>query len=208
MHDYISELLDVLCPSKQIRAQLWDSILLDKLRAAYHHAMAHARFLLAMERDGRPTTFNHYFNANLQRKRNERLAESLKKIAVKFNDGYVDGDDDGDDDLYIPLSQLSAHASDKDNAQQICEDVVDTLASYYKVARKRFVDTICQQVVNNYLLDSKDSPLHVFSPELVMGLEPEQLEMIAGEDTASKYQRQVLSREMENLEAAMKVLRI
>lgn len=40
-----------------------------------------------------------------------------------------------------------------------------------------------------------------------MNLDTEQLEHIAGEDTESKYQRQVLKREMRSLEAALKVLR-
>ncbi|KAI0011596.1 interferon-induced GTP-binding protein Mx2 [Xylariaceae sp. FL0662B] len=198
VHDYISRLLTILCPEKQVRDQLWDTLLVDKLRDAYRRAMRHAHFLLAMERGGRPSTFNHYFNANLQNKRNKRMTETLGAMAISFA---------GHNERYVPIGKLEDHVANKDNAQQVCEDIVDTLMSYYKVSRKRFVDTICQQVVNHFLLDGDESPLHILSPELVMNLDPEQLEMIAGEDVASKRQRQILGREMESLEAAIKVLR-
>ncbi|KAI2614974.1 S-adenosyl-L-methionine-dependent methyltransferase [Hypoxylon sp. NC1633] len=43
--------------------------------------------------------------------------------------------------------------------------------------------------------------------ESIMILEPDQLEIIAGEDAASKRRRQAFTREIESLEAAIKVLR-
>jgi hypothetical protein len=79
--------------------------------------------------------------------------------------------------------------------------------SYYKVSRKRFVDVICQQVVSHFLLEGNENPLQIFGPDLVMSLDSEQLELIAGEDEESKRQRQVLGRHIESLEAALKVLR-
>ncbi|OBT39085.1 hypothetical protein VE00_09922 [Pseudogymnoascus sp. WSF 3629] len=198
IHEYISQLLTKLCPEKQIRDQLWNVLLLDKLRNAYRRAMSHARFLLAIERGGRPTTFNHYFNANLQKKRSERMSQSLKAMAVTFID---------DEERYVPVSKINQYAVDKDNGQQVCEDILDTLMSYYKVSRKRFVDVICQQVVSHFLLEGDENPLQIFDPDLVMGLDSEQLELIAGEDEESKRQRQVLGRQIESLEAALKVLR-
>ena len=87
VHDYIFQLLSKLCPEKQVRYQLWDTLLVDKLRSAYRQALDHARFLLTIESKGRPSTFNHYFNANLQKKRSERMSESLKTMAVSCDDG-------------------------------------------------------------------------------------------------------------------------
>ncbi len=79
-------------------------------------------------------------------------------------------------------------------------------ASYYTISRKRFVDNICQQVINHFLLEGDESPLEIFSSELVMGLEDGQLEMIAGEDAQTRYQRSILESDIKNLEAAMRVL--
>lgn len=198
VHDYIFQLLNQLCLEKQVRDQLWDALLVDKLRDAYCRAVSHARFLLAIECGGRPITFNHYFNANLQKKRSERMSESLKAMAISpFGE-----------EPYVPISKIEQHALNKNNVQQVCEDILDTLMSYYKVSRKRFVDAVCQQVVFHFLLEGDESPLKILAPDLVMSLDFEQLELIAGEDAESKRQRQVLGREMESLKAALDVLRV
>ncbi|KAK7530166.1 interferon-induced GTP-binding protein Mx2 [Phyllosticta citribraziliensis] len=199
VHEYIFQLLTEMCPEKSVRDNLWDTILLDKLIDTYQRAMEHTRFLLNIERGGTPNTFNHYFNANLQKKRGERLSQNFKAMAISL---HLDSKE-----KYVPLSKIGQHAVDKDNGEQVCEDILDTLMSYYKVSRKRFVDVICQQVVFHLLLEGDGSPLKVFDPELIMSLGEEQLEQIAGEDEASKHQRQVLKREVESLEAALKVLR-
>jgi Dynamin GTPase effector domain len=200
VHDYIHLLLTEVCQEKQVRDQLFDSLLLEKLRKVYCRAMNHARFLLRIEREGRPVTYNHYFNANLQKKRNERMCQSLKSMGVPSHPFDSNA-------KCIPLEALTKHAIDKENGQQIREDILDTLVSYYKVARKRFVDVICQHVVHHFLLDGEESPLKVFSPELVMTLKAEELDLIAGESPESGRQRYVLQQRIQNLEAALKVMR-
>lgn len=200
VHDYIFQLLSELCPDKQIRDQLWHAVLVDKLTDAYRKAMTHARFLLAVERGGTPSTYNHYFNANLQKKRGERMAQTFKQMALPSSNP-------DDNEKYVPLSQIGRSAIDKDNGQQVCEDILDTLMSFYKVSRKRFVDVVCQQVVSYCLLEGDESPLRAFDSDLVLNLDDEQLEEIAGEDMESRNQRHVLERQIESLRAAMKVLR-
>ncbi|ESZ92343.1 interferon-induced GTP-binding protein Mx2 [Sclerotinia borealis F-4128] len=187
VHEYIFQLIAKLCPKEQVRDQLWNALLVDKLRKAYRKAMNHARFLLDIERGGRPITFNHYFNTNLQKERSQHISDSFNAMKIS--------------------SKGNQCAVNKDNRRQVCEDILDTLASYYKVSRKRFVDVICQQVVHHFLLEGSDSPLKVLGPELVMGLDPEQLEQIAGEDIESRQKRQGLEREIKSYEAALKVLR-
>jgi hypothetical protein len=177
---------------------LWETILVEQLREAYQRAMDHARFLLSIERGGRPTTFNHYFNSNLQKKRSERLSDSLSNATVTFG---------ASSERYVSMKTLHNAAVEKGNAEHICEDIVDALSSYYKVSRKRFVDAICQQVIYHFLLDGKKSPLKILDPDLVIGLNTEKLEVIAGEDMVSKHRREVLQWEVKSLEAAMKVLR-
>ncbi|KAF2805000.1 interferon-induced GTP-binding protein Mx2 [Mytilinidion resinicola] len=167
VHDYICRLLAHICTEKQ-------------LCKAYVQAMKQARFLLHAERDARPSTYNHYFNAEVQKKRQARI-------------------ESGD--------ETRGYHSNKDNAQQERKDILDVLASYYKVSRKRSVDVVCTQVISHFLLEGDGSPLKVFNSELVMGLDDEQLEMIAGEDAETKRRRSTLGAEIKNLEAAMKVLR-
>ncbi|KAL4924503.1 Dynamin central region-domain-containing protein [Aspergillus undulatus] len=132
------------------------------------------------------------------KKRNDRMCKSLEALAVSIS-GKKE---------YIPVEALRQHSTiDKDNKQQVCEDILDTLVSYYKVARKRFVDVVCQQVIYHFLIETDDSPLRIFSPDLVMSLDTEELEMIAGEDSESRRRRDTLKREIGNLEEALRVLR-
>ncbi|KAI1458589.1 interferon-induced GTP-binding protein Mx2 [Annulohypoxylon moriforme] len=192
VHDYIYQLFTKLCPDTKVRNELWDGYLLDKLRDRYNQAMKHARFLLDIERRGRPSTFNHKFNENLQNIRNDRIMKYADTGAMAV----------------WKAGKINRQGPIVNNSKHVCEDIVDTLMSYYSVSRERFVDSICQQVVNHFLLDGEESPLRVLSPEFAMSLDPDQLEMIAGEDSASKRQRQALAWEIESLEAAFNVLRM
>lgn len=201
VHDYIIELLNYVCSDKQVRDQLWDTIVVDELRKRYARAMNHARFLLSIERDGMPTTYNHYFNAEVQEKRQSRIKSLLKS---KANDYYLFNRTTLN---AIPTDSLSDTVVTKSNAEQIREDILVNLVSYYKVSRKRFVDAICRQVIGYFLLQGKESPLKVLCSDLVHSLDTKQLEMIAGEDVQTKVQREILEMDIKNLEDAMKVLR-
>ncbi|KUI69764.1 Interferon-induced GTP-binding protein Mx1 [Cytospora mali] len=199
VHDYILELLNHVFSEKQVLRELFDNVLLEKLQASYKRAMDHARFLLEIEREGKPVTFNDYFNAELQRCQSERLHKTLDNLAI--NDG------DTPAGPVVKLSALNFLSVNKSDPEQVREYLHDILRSYYQVSIKRFVDVVCQQVIDHFLLNGKDSPLHVFSTELVFGLSSSELEMIAEEDLVTKQDRERLGREIESLQAAMQVLR-
>lgn len=92
------------------------------------------------------------------------------------------------------------------NADHTIRDLHDILKSYYKVARKRFVDVMCMQAVDHHLITGPAAPIKLFSPEFVSKLDKDQLERIAGEDTSKKRKRQELGREIENLTNGKKIL--
>ena len=100
------------------------------------------------------------------------------------------------------LSQSVATGS---NLQHAVEDLHDILHSYYQVARKRFVDNVCMQAVDYFLITGHDAPIKVFSPQFVSELTNEQLEAIAGEDLVSKRKRDSLKRKIENLEVGKEI---
>ncbi|KAF1921163.1 interferon-induced GTP-binding protein Mx2 [Ampelomyces quisqualis] len=204
VHHYISSILAHICPDRRVLDQLWDTLLTDKLQTAYKRAMDQARFVLSIERDGMPSTYNHYFNSEVQTKRLDRLTKEMEKISVTC---YTDSYSKESKIQAVPFNSIKSLVEDKDNMQQIREDILDVLASYYKVARKRFVDTICRQVIGHFLLDGKESPLRVFSTELVNGLDDEVLEAIAGEDEETRQRRKRLEAEVKSLEEAVKLLR-
>lgn len=204
VHNYIAKLVAHICPDKQVRSQLWEMLLVDELRKSYLRAMEQARFLLRIERNGIPTTYNHYFNSEVQKKRLERFNAAATEQASIF---YTEPRKDAAAKLAIAVGNFQNFITNKDNIQQLREDILDVLASYYKVSRKRFVDVICRQVIGHFLLDGDQSPLKVFSSQLVMGLEDNMLEMIAGEDQKTKDRRAFLEAEIKSLDAAMKLLR-
>ncbi|OAQ57591.1 interferon-induced GTP-binding protein Mx1 [Purpureocillium lilacinum] len=203
VHDYINVLLETLCPEEEVCSQLWQGFLVERLVQQYRQAMSHARFLLSIERK-QPATFNHYFNHILQKKRSDRFTRAMEKLAINCTN--YNGTNDTSLEC-VPLHQLRNGAETKDNEEQVCEDVLDTFTSYYKVARKRFVDVVYQQAIWHYLLADPEGPLKVFDADMVMRLTDEQLEEIAGEGEESKQRRASLSREVESLKAALRVIR-
>lgn len=185
--------------AQQVRMELYENVLVEKLQASYKQAMDHARFLLEIEREGKPTTYNTWFNEELQRGQGKRLSKKLESSATVT--------EAGNKVVNVALALAAMRIGDKSNPKQATEYLHDVLRSYYQVSAKRFVDVVCQQVVDHFLLNGKDSPLHVFSTELVLDLSAGTLEMIAGEDQVTKQERERLAREMESLQAAMQVLR-
>ena len=92
------------------------------------------------------------------------------------------------------------------NKEHTVREIHDILQSYYKVARKRFVDNMCMQASDHYLVSGSSSPLKLFSPSFVSNLSSEQLEEIAGEDNSSRKARQRLGRQIKDLEMGKKIL--
>lgn len=100
----------------------------------------------------------------------------------------------------------TVHHHPMSNIKHTVQDIHDILKAYYKVARKRFVDNVCMQATDYHLVTGPETPLKLFSPSLVSGLTPEQLEEIAGEDPTLKWKRRQLKKEIEELEAGRKIL--
>jgi len=62
-------------------------------------------------------------------------------------------------------------------------------------------------VVDHFLLSSERSPLRVFSPDGVLKMTAEQLDIIAGEDAVSRARREMLRRNIAILEEGKKLFR-
>ena len=92
------------------------------------------------------------------------------------------------------------------NDEHIIQDIHDILESYYKVSRETFVDNICKQTANHYLLHCEKSPLALFSPDYVGKLSVLELEEIAGEAPGLEISRPQFNQEASNLTEAMKIL--
>ena len=194
VHRFIKNLLGAVFVEEQMRNELWDVALVDKLQAAYKRAMDLSKHLTDIEVNARPSTYNHYFADKLEKSRVDQFSENARRLV-------------GDGEQIIAISQLSLLASHKGNAEEVVDRLHETLQSYYNVSRKRFVDVITRQVIEHLLLDGPESPVKALSPELVSGMTESQLDRIAGEDFTTKMKREQLSFEIQGLEEARKILR-
>ncbi|KAK6083977.1 interferon-induced GTP-binding protein Mx1 [Seiridium cupressi] len=216
VHHLIAKTLKHICPESRVLEELWNGYLLDDLQKSYRRAMDHAKFLLEIELDGVPLTQNHYFNDNLQKDQVDRLASALEILGIQtscprsphnpYNPFAEDGDT-RESSIVLSHDLLSNLAINMANSEHVRTYMHDVLKSYYKVAQKRFVDVVCQQAVNHCLLTGKTSPLNVFSTEMVLELNEDELEMIAAEDAPIATHREKLARDIDSFESALNVLK-
>jgi Dynamin central region/Dynamin family len=200
-HDFICKVLAHICPDERVRSGLWSS-LQELLVERYEKAITHVKFIIQVERLGTPLTTNHYFNENLQKFKTGRLEKLLAKHAEKT----YKHNGDSEADLVVKLPQIQQSIT-MNNADHTIQDIHDILKSYYKVARKRFVDTVCMQGSDFHLLTGEVSPLRIFGTSFVSGLSAAQLDIIAGEEASIKQLRKSLTNEIAALEEGKKLLR-
>ncbi|KAI9896088.1 hypothetical protein N3K66_008988 [Trichothecium roseum] len=193
VHDFIRTALKESCADQGVQAQLWD--LIDPLlRKAYGRAISHVRFLLRVELGGKAMTYNPDFEDTVSKKR-KKVAEDLKAI-------YDDDDDDRSTGEVI-TSFIDNIEDQKGTGQEIHH----VLSSYYDIALGRFIDTVCHQAVDYFLLHDDDGPLNIISDELIYSMTEEQLDEIAGEDDHTRLTRQTLAAEIDRFSKALKVLK-
>ena len=193
VHKFITTTLDSICSDRMIRDGLVRE-LSEGLMDRYTAAMRQVEFLLEIER-GVPMTMNHYFNDNLEKSRGSRMTADMAKRSIN----------DCTHGTVVRL-QDAVTTHPMSNTKHTILDIHDILKSYYKVARKRFVDNVCQQAADHFLVNGPGSPLRYFSPVFVSQLSTQKLESIAGEAPKIKRMRAQLMKEIESLKEAKKII--
>jgi hypothetical protein len=202
VHEFIHKTLGHICVDERVRSSLW-SLLQEPLLERYQKAVNHVKFIIKVERFGTPVTTNHYFNETLQKCKSHRLEKLLGTHAL--DNYYPDGR--RRTDKVVNLEHIKQSIT-MDNTEHTVQDIHDILVSYYKVARKRFVDNICMQGSDYHLLTGDDSPLQIFGTAFVSELSAIQLDMVAGEEASTKQLRKSLTNEIIALEKGKKLLRV
>ncbi|PYI02508.1 hypothetical protein BO78DRAFT_453599 [Aspergillus sclerotiicarbonarius CBS 121057] len=206
VHRFLCTALGKVCANRQLYDRVWSSIL-DDLLERYKVAMSQALFLLSVERNRRPYTLNDYFSDNLQKMRGARVARMLEGNAR----GEMRKNDNGhwasSGNKVVDLEAVKEAAINQGNVEHVKEEIHDILWSYYKVSRKRFVDGVYMQAVEHCLLTGPESPLEAFSQDWVINLTADQLEAIAGESPVAKARRASLMQKVEELTAALLILK-
>ena len=146
--------------------------------------------ILAVERSGNLITRNHYFHDTLSKNRSRRMEADSKKMAKT-----VEPD----------TSNPKRHQETVEIAGAV-DELHTVLSVYHKIARKRVVDNVIQNV-DYFLLSGEQSPLNILTTGFVSQMTKEQLERCAGEDEVSKRERAKFTELIETLQEGMNVLR-
>jgi len=105
------------------------------------------------------------------------------------------------------IDRVSEIVHNESNAEQTQQDVCDVLEAYYKVARKRLIDSVYLQMVDHRLLSGPNSPLLLFSQDWVLQLDAESLATIAGEPRRTQEKRERLEKQITDLKKVIGILR-
>lgn len=154
-------------------------------------AKAQLEKLLADELCGILQTTNHYYADNLAAARQDRVVSRLKRMGFS------------DDNTYhkVTLSQVErvTHLSNEDQAVY---DIHDILKAYYKVALKRFTDSVVLQVIERCYFSS-DGPVMLITPEYVGEFSDQDLDEVAHETYETARARNDNGTRLQRLEQAL-----
>ncbi|KAF5657064.1 hypothetical protein FHETE_10647 [Fusarium heterosporum] len=204
VHHFIRTVLDSCCTDSSIREQLWD-FLLEDLQKRYRRAVDHIEFLLEVEFEGKSITYNPKFNDTLNHLKfshTKNLGKEVEEIVNEYSQSNS-----------FPVTALRARKAVENRLNKETtlnttrRDIHNVLHTFYENARSRFVDVVCQQAIDHFLLHSPNGPLSVLSQDVVLRMTAEELEAIASEDMLSKGRREKFTRDVANLKEALKVLR-
>ncbi|KAF4344997.1 interferon-induced gtp-binding mx [Fusarium beomiforme] len=205
VHHFIRTVLDFCCPDESIRTELW-SFLLEDLQERYRRAVRHVEFLLEVEFEGKSITYDPEFNESLNRLKYAHVEGLAKEVEKSVKGAMARAKTDAA--AASEVRQLVESRLNKETTlNSTRRDIHNVLQTFYKNARTRFVDVVCQQVIDHFLLHAPDGPLSVLSQDLALRMTAEELEAIAGEDILSKDRREKLNRDVANLKEGLKILR-
>ena len=197
VHRFLHKLLAFVCKDPAVRDNIW-SRMIPTLVQIYNDVLKHVDFLLQVEQKGNLGTLNHYLADNIRKSNEARTLLRLKEL------GTYSSASSGSQTLLRLTDVTKACQSNEDHAIQ---DIHDTLKSYCKVARKRFVDNLYMQVIDCLLITSDGSPLNVLSSSWVGSLSDVDLAQIAGETESIRKRRDVLQEEIKSFEKGLVILR-
>ncbi|KAL5597912.1 hypothetical protein FOBRF1_011705 [Fusarium oxysporum] len=205
VHHFITTVLEFCCPDDSIRTELW-SFLLEDLQERYRRAVKHVEFLLEVEFEGKSITYDPEFNESLSRLKLRHTEGLAKEVEKSVRNAMTRATSDA-----VAASEVRQLVEKRLNKETTLHstrrDIHNVLLTFYKNARTRFVDVVCQQVIDHFLLHASNGPLSVLSQDLALRMTADELETIAGEDILSKDRREKLVRDISNLKEGLKILR-
>lgn len=148
-------------------------------------------------------TYNHYYAENIQGARQARLKERYIAAISTVADWNPDVNGtialDPAELLKVLMSPNQANMDDF-----ACEEVLDGMSAFYKVATKVFIDNIAIQVVERQVVSRL---WEIFSPSSVVAMTAEMISSIAEESVEDHQLRKRLEAKLKSLQMGIEVCR-
>lgn len=148
-------------------------------------------------------TYNHYYAENIQRARQARLEERY----IAAISSIADWDPDVNGTITLDPAELLKALTSPNQANMddfACEEVLDGMSAFYKVATKVFVDNVTIQVVERQVVSNL---WEIFSPSSVVSMTAEMISSIAEESVEDRQLRKRLEVKLKSLQMGMEVCR-
>ncbi|KAL4816785.1 P-loop containing nucleoside triphosphate hydrolase protein [Aspergillus spinulosporus] len=192
----VSVLTDLCNDGRMSRGLL--VIMMDDLQKKYVNAIAHTKFLLENERNDTLISLHPTFLETLQSRPDLKMQKCIADKTFSAGTAALG--------KVVRVEDIKAAIPGIGNREYMVQQIHDILQSYYNVAVNRFIDNVCMQSANYFLLSGPNSPLKLLSPTFVYRLSDQELADIVGEDPVIHRQRLQLLKEIEELEVAKKIL--
>ncbi|PHH56272.1 hypothetical protein CFIMG_000379RA2 [Ceratocystis fimbriata CBS 114723] len=193
VHEFIMAACRAVCHSEGICQKL-TQVLEELVMPRYEAAFKQMRFILNIERFSDLQTLNQEYS-----KRYEHLRTFNAKFLLRQSS--LNGHD------VLEFDEVERHVSQMAQDSQPINDIAFKLDAYYSVAVLRFMDNVWNQAIEYFLVSSPESPLALFTQQWVMTLDQERLAQITAEPLMVREKRSDLERQIDDLNAALKVLR-
>ncbi|KAF3006090.1 hypothetical protein E8E13_011116 [Curvularia kusanoi] len=203
VNSFVGAVLDHIIVDEEVRSSVQGRIR-QSLDSDLEKARNELRNLLSDEA-AHPITYNHYYTDNIQNAR----ADAAKRHLQASMDHAVANDWGGKlhvSNTQVDLKKLCSSLKNRvivDMTEQACEESLEALNAYYKVATKTFVDNVCRQVVERHLISSLTA---VFDPVFVGKLSDEELSKIASESDSVHTRRNDLQAMKKAFEESIREL--
>ncbi|KAH7398705.1 P-loop containing nucleoside triphosphate hydrolase protein [Phaeosphaeria sp. MPI-PUGE-AT-0046c] len=193
---FFQHVLEYVAPSefkKPLEELVVNAVLEDALKDAQLELCK-----LLRDKARHPSTYNHYYTDNIQKRREEKYKAFTKQAHEKalYNTRGASGQNLKMDIALFQLEMLKSHQQDM--VKFTAEETLESSCAYYKDEMKYFVHAVTKQVIERCMIE----PLadRILSPKVVLDLTDEEIAYIAAEPPETLAQRAFLEERKQMLE--------
>ncbi|KAF2036299.1 hypothetical protein EK21DRAFT_106400 [Setomelanomma holmii] len=201
---FIHQILNEVAPA-EFKKPLEELVVSAVLEDTLKDAKVELKKLLE-DKARNPSTYNHYYTDNIQKRRKEKLdaANEKAKRAANIKTRRDDGTYKTTFDKDIFYKELEKTVQ-RDMEIFAAEETLESSRAYYKDEMKYFVHAVTKQVIERCMIDPL--PRRILSPTVVQALTDEEVAFVAAEPPETVAQRAFLEERKQMLEKGDDIFR-